>query len=76
MTNEYLRWNCRGLSNPKTVREVCELANKFAPAVLCLVETQLDRAHPEFLSMSFGYNKSLAISSSGRRGGLVIFLER
>ncbi|XP_073367941.1 uncharacterized protein [Aegilops tauschii subsp. strangulata] len=72
-TNESLTWNCRGLGNPATVREVRELANKFALAVLCLVETQLDSARAEILSLSFGYNKSFAVSSSGRSGGLVLF---
>ena len=68
-----LCWNCRGLGNPATVREVRELTNKFAPAVLCLLETQIQKARAELLALSFGYKNSHAVGSSGRSGGLVIF---
>lgn len=66
-------WNCRGLGNPAIVQEVRELATKFTPAVLCLVETQIQSTRAEILAFSFGYNKSFAVSSSGRSGGLVLF---
>ena len=59
--------------NPATVHEVRDLTAKFAPTVLCLVETQLPSACAEILAQSFGFDKSFAIGSSGRSGGLVIF---
>jgi hypothetical protein len=68
-----LCWNCRGLGNPATVREVRVLTAKFAPAVLCLVETQLQNVRAEILAQSFGYDRSFAVGSSGRSGGLVIY---
>lgn len=70
-----LSWNCRGLGNPSTVREDRELTAKFAPAVLCLVETQISSARAKMLAQSFGFSNSFAVGSSGRSGGLVIKLE-
>ena len=67
-----LSW-IRGLGNPATVREVRDLATKFTLAMLCLVETQIQNTRVEILASSFGYNKSFAVSSSGRSGGLVLF---
>lgn len=68
-----LCWNSRGLGNPMTVHEVRELVNKFAPVVLCLVETLLNKARAEILAHSFGFGTSYAVGSSDRSGGLVIF---
>src|SRR3954469_9738048 len=68
-----LCWNCRGLGSPATAREVRELTNKLAPAVLCLLETQIQKARAELLAHSFGFNKSFAVGSSGRSGCLVLF---
>src|SRR4051812_9006406 len=66
-------WNFRGLGTPATVREVRDLTNKHAPSVLCLVETQLQKARAELLCQSLGFNKTFAVSSSGRSGGLVVY---
>ena len=68
-----LSWNCRGLGNDATVRELRELAKKFAPTVLCVLETQVNKARVEGLRHTLGYDKAFAVSSSGRSGGLGIF---
>ena len=68
-----LNWNCRGLGNGATVRELRELAKKFAPTVLCVLETQVNKARVEGLRHTLGYDKAFAVSSSGRSGGLGIF---
>ena len=39
----YITWNCRGLGNAATVKELREIAKKFAPTVLCVVETKYIR---------------------------------
>ena len=44
-----------------------------SPAVLCLVETQLQNVFAETLAQSFGYDRSFAVGGSGRSGGLVIY---
>ena len=68
-----LSWNCRGAGKAATVRETRELVRKFAPTLLCIVETQIDRVRVENLASSFGFDNAFAVSSQGRSGGLGIF---
>jgi hypothetical protein len=68
-----LSWNCRGLGNAATVKELRELAKKFAPSVLCVLETQVHKSRVEGLKRSLCFDNSFAVSSSGRNGGLGIF---
>ena len=68
-----LCWNCRGVGNAATVNELCELAKKFAPPILYIVETQIERGRVESLAGTLGYDNSFAIDSQGRSGGIGIF---
>ena len=68
-----LCWNCRGLGNAVTVRELRDLARQFAPSVFCVVETQLHKSRVECLNKTLGYDNSFGVSSEGRSGGLGIF---
>jgi exonuclease III len=38
-----LSWNCRGLGNTVTVKELRKLVKRFASAVLCVQETQVQK---------------------------------
>lgn len=60
-----LSWNCRGLGNPATIKELHELAKKFVPAVLCVQETQVHRSRVENLRGTLGFDNAFAISSDG-----------
>jgi exonuclease III len=68
-----LSTNCRGLGGAATVRELRDLVKRFTPSILCVVETQMHRSSVESLTRSLGFNKSFAVSSSGRSGGLGLF---
>jgi len=68
-----LIWNCRGLDNAATAKGRRDLAKKVAPAVLCVLETQVHKARVESLKSTHGFDRSLAISSAGHSGGLGIF---
>ena len=68
-----LCWNCRGIGKAATVRELRTLARQFAPSILCILETQLEGSRVERLAEGLGFNKSFAVSSSGRRGSLGVF---
>ena len=68
-----LCWNCRRIGKAATVRELHTLARQFAPSILCILETQLEGSRVEQLAEGLGFNKSFAVSSSGRSGGLCIF---
>ena len=62
-----------GLGNTATVKELRELVRKFAPTVLCVLETQIHKARVVSLKSTLGFDNAFAVSSSGRSGGLGIF---
>jgi exonuclease III len=66
-------WNCRGLGNAASVRELRDFAKDVAPTILCVVETQVHKARVESLAGTIGYDNVFAVSSTGRSGGLAIF---
>jgi exonuclease III len=66
-------WNCRGLGNAATVRELRDFAKEFALSILCVVETQIHKSRVESLAGTLGYDNVFAVSNSGRSGGLAIF---
>ena len=66
-------WNYRGIGKPATVKELRELEKQFAPSVLCILETQIEGTRVESLAGPLGFDKSFAVSSSGRSGGLGMF---
>jgi exonuclease III len=68
-----LSWNCCGLGNAATVKELRDLAKQFAPSVLCVLETQIHKSRVEGLKSALGFANAFAVSSSGRSGGLAIF---
>lgn len=68
-----LSWNCRGFGSPASVKELRELAKKYAPTVLCVLETQVHKTRVEKLKFTIGFDNSFAVRSSGRSGGLGIF---
>ena len=68
-----LSWNCRGLGNATTIKELRELAKDVAPSVVCVLETQVHKTRVEGLKQTLGFDNSFAVSSSGRSGGLGIF---
>jgi exonuclease III len=66
-------WNGRGLGGAATVKELRDFARKYAPTVLCVLETQVDRTRAESLSRTLGYDHAFAVRSFGRKGGICIF---
>ena len=68
-----LCWNCRGIGDPETVRELRDLVEASAPSVLCIVETQLAKYRVEGLASRLGFSSSFGVGSSGRSGGLCLF---
>jgi hypothetical protein len=68
-----LCWNGRGVGKAATIKELRDFARTYAPTVLCVVETQVHKVQAEGLSRTLGYDKAFAVSSVGRKGGIVIF---
>ena len=68
-----ISWNCRGIGNPATARELRDLAKAYAPSILFIMKTQIDKYRVENLRYSLGFDSSFAVKSSGRSGGLGLF---
>ena len=65
--------NCRGIGAPATINELRVFARRYAPSILCVVETQVHKSRVEGLARTLGYDRSFAVSSDGRSGGLGFF---
>ncbi|PNT68199.1 hypothetical protein BRADI_3g37042v3 [Brachypodium distachyon] len=68
-----LSWNCRGIGNDATVRELHTLVRCFAPSILCLQETQVANTRAQNLSFTLGFQNCFAVSSGGRSGSLAMY---
>ena len=68
-----LVWNYRGAGKPATVHELRDLSKQHAPSIVCILESQIEGLRVVNLVGTLGYDKSFAVSSSGRSGGLGIF---
>ena len=68
-----LCWNCHGIGDPATVRELRDLVEVCAPDVLCIVETQLAKYRVEGLAGNLGFSGRFGVASSGRSGGLCLY---
>lgn len=61
--------NFHGVGNAATIHE---LAKKFAPTILYIIDTQINRVRVEALVGTLGYDITYAIDSQGRSGGIGI----
>jgi len=68
-----LSWNCRGIGNPATVRELRDFAKDNAPSVIFIMETQIAKYRVENLRYTLGFDYSFVVGSCGRSGGLGLF---
>jgi exonuclease III len=57
-----LSWNCRGLGNPCTVRELLLLLKEKDPSVLFLSETRLDSIGVENLRVTLKFAGAFCVS--------------
>uniref|UniRef100_A0A453IQP4 Endonuclease/exonuclease/phosphatase domain-containing protein n=2 Tax=Aegilops tauschii subsp. strangulata TaxID=200361 RepID=A0A453IQP4_AEGTS len=68
-----LAWNCRGVGNRRTVREVLALVKANDPKLVFLSETRQDVAKVEKLKWRLGLKGFHGVSSNGKSGGLALF---
>jgi ribonuclease HI len=52
-----LSWNCRGLGNPRAVRDLCQMAKEKRPEVVFLMETRCRNTKIERIRVDEGYIK-------------------
>ena len=68
-----LAWNCRGLGNLRTGRELVKIIQAKDPAVVFLAETLTDDARLEVIQRSIGFDHRWVVPRVGRGGGLVLY---
>ncbi|PUZ51225.1 hypothetical protein GQ55_6G164300 [Panicum hallii var. hallii] len=68
-----LAWNCRGIRNSRTVRELCGFVRSLHPKIVFLCETRASSSRVSNLKWRLGLRNSLAVSSHGLSGGLGLF---
>ena len=67
-----LIWNCRGLGNPRTVRELGDYIQAKDPSVVFLAETWTDNDRLDQVLRNFDFVNKWSIPSGNRGGGLVL----
>src|SRR3954468_10990303 len=70
-----LLWNCRGVGNPRTVREVVALSKANNPKLVFLCETRQASEKVEKLKWRLNLKGFHGVDSDGRSGGLTLFWE-
>ena len=67
-----LVWNCCGLKNPRTVKELGDYIRAKDPTVVFLTETWADSARLDQVLRNFDFKNKWSIESGNRGGGLVL----
>lgn len=68
-----LTWNCRGLGNAATVREVCALAKEAGSQIVFLSETRQKVEKIKRLRNRLGLRGFAGVDCVGRSGGLALY---
>jgi uncharacterized membrane protein len=68
-----LCWNCRGLGNPKVIRQVHCLVRVKKPRFVFLIETKVKSMKLQRLRCSIGFDGLFHVDPVGYSGGLVMF---
>ncbi|XP_057808453.1 uncharacterized protein LOC131022930 [Salvia miltiorrhiza] len=71
-----LLWNCRGLGNPSTIRQLAWMTKQKRPDVVFLMETKLATNEWSNVLLQIGFDNLAVVdcdlSDGGRRGGLAL----
>ena len=68
-----LVWNCRGVGNSRTVRDLTALVQSYNPKLVFLSETRQSEERMHNLRWRLGLKGCLARSCMGRSGGIALF---
>ena len=68
-----IAWNCCGLRNLHTTRELVKIIRAKDPSIVFLVETMVDDVGLEIVQSKIGFDHHWVVLREGRGGGLVIF---
>jgi exonuclease III len=65
--------NCRGLGNPRAVRDLCRMVKKKRPKLVFVMETKLQAQKFGCLKIKLGFDNVFVVDSVGKSGGLALF---
>ncbi|KAG2613942.1 hypothetical protein PVAP13_4KG383101 [Panicum virgatum] len=68
-----LVWNCRGVGNSRTVRDLTALVQSYNPKLVFLLETRQSEERMQNLRWRLGLKGCLARSCVGRSDGIALF---
>ncbi|KAL0848127.1 hypothetical protein Bca101_021374 [Brassica carinata] len=68
-----LSWNCQGLGNTPTVRQLQEIHRVYSPDIIFLSETKNKRWYLEDVMMNLGFHDLRTVEPVGKSGGLAVF---
>ena len=68
-----LSWNCRGLGNLRTIRDLCLLIKEKRPSLVFLMETKLRSKKMDLIRCKLGFNNLFVVDCVGKGGGLALF---
>ena len=68
-----LCWNCRGMGNPWSVRQLRRWSNSYAPDLIFLSETMINKIEIEALKSRLGFSNAFGVASRGNAGGLCLY---
>ena len=67
-----LAWNCQGLGNRRSVRELANIVQAEGPKIVFLSETWSGRKHLEKVKRELEFDGLFTVPSDGRGGGLAL----
>lgn len=67
-----LNWNCQGLRNPRTVRDLYQMVEEKKPRILFLMETRLPQSRMQVIRNTLGFAGMLVVDPIGTGGGLAL----
>ena len=68
-----LVWYCRGLGNPRTVRELGKIIRAKDPSVVFVAETWTDEVRLDQILRNIDFDNKWVVLREGRGGGLALF---
>jgi exonuclease III len=67
-----LSWNCRGLGNPRVVRDLHHMVKEKKPTMVFIMETKVHDKNLDFLRINLGMHNMFVVDSVGKSKGLIL----
>ena len=63
-----LSWNCRGLGNPRTVRQLLDIVSRFKPEIVFLMEVKTSMENMERIKCRLKFERFFFVEGKNRGG--------